>query len=121
MSGPKNALADKGPADAPVPMPDGKLDLPDGKHALLQTRPTHAEYKRAFKAMVGVLEGKDEDKLEVMTDLVEVFLVEWDVVDRDGAVLGRDRAAIERCPQDVMTLVFNRASEIFKAIKVPKT
>lgn len=111
----------KGAAGAPPPMPDGRVDLPDGKHALLQTRPTHAEYKRAFKAMVGTMGREDGDKLEVMTDLVEVFLVEWDVLDRDSNVLGRDRAAIEHCPQDVLTLVFNRASAIFQAIQAPKT
>lgn len=121
MTGPKNAIADKGAADGPLPMPDGKVDLPNGQYAILETRPTHGEYKKLFAAIVGAIGAEPADKLDVMTEVVEVLLKEWTATDREGQPLGRTRADIERCPQETLIPVFDRGSAIFKAIPVPKT
>lgn len=104
----------------PPPMPDARLELPNGKHAEFQVHPTHAEYRKAFQAIARITEAEMGDKLAIMVDLSLIFLVSWNAVDRDGKELGLTADDFERCPQDTLTAVYNRATEIFKAIPTPK-
>lgn len=121
MSGPKNAAADgKGAAAAPPPMPDGRIDFDDEQFALLETRPSHGEFKRLFKNF-GHLSGAEiADAFDESSEVVGVLLRSWKVKDRDGNWLETDPASIERCPAEIFMAIYRRCSEIFKAIPTPK-
>jgi hypothetical protein len=102
-------------------MPSGTVSLPSGGTAELQTQPTNAEYTSAFKVIVGITEAAPADKLDRIPDFVAIFLTSWTAKDRAGAELGIDSESISRSLQVDLIAVYQRATQIFKAIEIPKT